>query len=283
MDPLLSIITINLNNKTGLQRTLESINTQKNKNFEYLVIDGGSTDGSINLLNTYKYIINKLIIEKDTGIYNAMNKGILASKGNYCLFINSGDCLQNQNTTFFINKHLQSNDGIYYSDCQLKNGETINYPSKMSLDFLLLHTINHQNYIIKKSILLSNNGYREDLKIVSDWEILIKSYINPNITFKKINDHISIYEGSGLSSNKTNILIAHKERIGILEETFPSYSHVFKEYYCFKNSLFGLITTQYGYSKLLHLILRVFFYFSRKTKKKLIKKNNYSISLLELQ
>lgn len=90
----LSIITINLNNKDGLKKTLRSIDNQSNKNFEYLVIDGNSSDGSQDLINNSAFIDIK-ISEKDSGIYDAMNKGIQLAKGEYLLFLNSGDYLNN--------------------------------------------------------------------------------------------------------------------------------------------------------------------------------------------
>ena len=94
-----SIITINYNNKIGLEKTLNSISSQKNKNFEFVIVDGGSTDGSVDLLRKNSKIISKYISEKDSGIYHAMNKGIKMSSGNYLIFINSGDCLVDENVT----------------------------------------------------------------------------------------------------------------------------------------------------------------------------------------
>ncbi len=96
MTPILSIITINFNNAAGLQKTMESVLSQSSNKFEYIVVDGGSTDGSIEIINRF---INtgvrqfKCISEQDNGIYHAMNKGIIAAKGEYCQFLNSGDWL----------------------------------------------------------------------------------------------------------------------------------------------------------------------------------------------
>ena len=89
----LSIITVNLNNKAGLEKTLRSLSAQTFGDFESIVIDGGSTDGSYELTEAYLRIIGYRISEKDSGIYNAMNKGIRAAKGEYLLFLNSGDYL----------------------------------------------------------------------------------------------------------------------------------------------------------------------------------------------
>ena len=89
----LSIITINLNNKEGLQKTIESIVNQTFRDYEFIIIDGGSNDGSIDVIELYKENITYWISEPDKGIYNAMNKGISIAKGEYYYFLNTGDRL----------------------------------------------------------------------------------------------------------------------------------------------------------------------------------------------
>ena len=90
---ILSVITINYNNAEGLNRTIQSIDTQTWKEFEYIVIDGASNDGSIDVIKRFESIIDLWISEPDTGVFNAMNKGIKKAKGDYLLFLNSGDFL----------------------------------------------------------------------------------------------------------------------------------------------------------------------------------------------
>jgi glycosyltransferase involved in cell wall biosynthesis len=91
----LSIITINYNNAEGLKRTIESVTGQTFRDFEYIVIDGGSTDGSTDVINEYADHISYWVSELDKGIYNAMNKGVAAAHGEYCNFLNSGDIYYN--------------------------------------------------------------------------------------------------------------------------------------------------------------------------------------------
>ena len=86
-----SIITVNFNNKEGLRKTIESVIRQSFRDFEYIVIDGGSTDGSADILKEYDAQIDYWVSEPDKGIYNAMNKGIVQAKGEYLNFMNSGD------------------------------------------------------------------------------------------------------------------------------------------------------------------------------------------------
>ena len=88
----LSVITINYNNKNGLIKTINSVINQTYKDFEFIIIDGGSTDGSLEVIQEYSGQINYWVSEPDNGIYHAMNKGIVMAKGEYCNFMNSGDC-----------------------------------------------------------------------------------------------------------------------------------------------------------------------------------------------
>ena len=91
-----SIITVNLNNARGLEDTIQSVVNQTCRDYEFLIIDGGSSDNSTSIIEHYKNQIDYWISEPDNGIFNAMNKGIIASKGDYLIFMNSGDCFYNE-------------------------------------------------------------------------------------------------------------------------------------------------------------------------------------------
>ena len=112
----ISIISINYNNKEGLRKTVESVVNQTYKNFEYIVIDGGSTDDSTDILDEYHEKINYIVSEPDSGIYNAMNKGIKVAKGDYLLFLNSGDCLIDQFVIQKVITELNDKISIYYGN-----------------------------------------------------------------------------------------------------------------------------------------------------------------------
>ena len=97
----LSIITINYNHKEGLLKTIKSVVNQTYHDIEYIVIDGGSTDGSKEYIESKQEYINQWVSEKDHGVYNAMNKAIRMAQGEYCIFMNSGD-------HFFSSQSLES-------------------------------------------------------------------------------------------------------------------------------------------------------------------------------
>ena len=96
-----SIITVNFNNKEGLLKTIESVIHQTFRDFEFIIIDGGSTDGSVDVLKEYSSQINYWVSEPDGGIYQGMNKGLRQAKGDYVNFMNSGDCFYSASVLFF--------------------------------------------------------------------------------------------------------------------------------------------------------------------------------------
>src|SRR4051812_43907208 len=110
----LSIITINLNDSKGLEKTIASVVNQTFSNYEFIVIDGGSSDGSCDVMEKYKDKIDYWKSEQDGGIYNAMNKGLHQASGSYCLFLNSGDFLQSPHSLKSIEKVFAEHYDLIY-------------------------------------------------------------------------------------------------------------------------------------------------------------------------
>lgn len=137
LQQMLSVITINLNNKFGLIKTIESVRNQTYRNFQFIIIDGGSNDGSIDIIKKFDKHINYWISEPDNGIYNAMNKGIVKSEGKYCIFMNSGDLFaDNEVIEYFSNSGLQE-DIISGNTFTVRNTnqEIIKAPKNSELTF----------------------------------------------------------------------------------------------------------------------------------------------------
>ena len=165
----ISVITINYNEKEGLRKTIQSVVGQTYADIEYIVIDGGSTDGSKELIETYQDKIHYWISEPDSGIYNAMNKGIRAATGDYLLFMNSGDCFFEQDTVSKAEKLMVDDYGIYYGDLiyfnkRKKKYEDWIFPNKLSLGFFIENSLPHQGSFIKRSLFESISMYNENLK-----------------------------------------------------------------------------------------------------------------------
>ena len=200
--PKLSIITINYNNLEGLKRTVESVVNQTWKEFEYIVIDGGSTDGSAAYIESQSEHFDYWVSEKDTGIYNAMNKGIKVATGEYLLFLNSGDELIDIEALNKNHFHLEEMDLIYFDINVISDTTSFikKYPKFLSFTFLYDDTIHHQSTFIRKSLFNKIGYYDEKLKIVSDWKFFIVALIKENASYKYINATFSNYYLDGISS-----------------------------------------------------------------------------------
>jgi len=214
----LSIITINRNNKEGLKITIESVIIQNYKNYEYIIIDGGSTDGSIDIIkeNAKKSNIN-WISEKDNGIFHAMNKGIEKSKGEYLLFLNSGDYLVHCEILTHVFNIVFNEDYVFGNINLIKNNTIIYKDVSMPFDVpdlsdLIKDALPHQASFIKKELFEEIGKYNEEFKISSDWEFTIRALIINNCSVKHLPLTISNYDITGISSN-TNLMNHEKDKI----------------------------------------------------------------------
>ncbi len=231
MAPKISIITINFNNAEGLQRTLESVVNQRFLAYEFVIIDGGSTDGSVAILQQNTSKINFWVSEPDKGIYNAMNKGIRHAKGEYLLFLNSGDELSNENSLFSIHEHLHTEE-IIYTDLIIKDQQakyTKHYPDKLSYSHFLVDSLPHPASFIRKNLLEQFGYFDETFKICSDWAFFINVICKHNVSYKHIPTTISNFYFDGISSSRENAVLIQKERRAILERDFPMYVSVYDE------------------------------------------------------
>jgi glycosyltransferase involved in cell wall biosynthesis len=192
----LSIITINRNNAAGLRKTIESVVSQTYTDFEYIIIDGASTDESVDVIKEYADKITFWVSEPDNGIYNAMNKGILKAKGEYLLFLNSGDWFCNKTTLEDVFE-LNREEDLIYGDIISYNSEEEKipdiYPDQITGLRLFETTICHQSIFHKRS-LYNNDKYKENYRVVSDWEFLVRKVIFENCTTYKVNQFIFFLE-----------------------------------------------------------------------------------------
>ena len=206
----LSIITINLNNRDGLRKTIDSVVSQTFKNFEWIVIDGGSTDGSKELVEQYAGHFAYWVSEPDKGIYNAMNKGIKEAKGEYLLFLNSGDWLASSSVLEEV-FNTDPNADIVYGDNFERDGSIGVSPKRLTLQRMYRSTICHQNVFHSKR-LFETCQYDENYKIASDWKFLYEAIVRNKATYKKVDVIISglqkeaSYDGSRLPSERDMIL-----------------------------------------------------------------------------
>jgi glycosyltransferase involved in cell wall biosynthesis len=217
----LSIITINLNNCEGLKRTIESVINQSWKDFEYIIIDGGSTDGSAEYISEMQEHFAYWVSEPDKGIYNAMNKGIKEAKGEYLLFLNSGDYLINNNALKDVFT-IGFTEDIIYCDIkfayQEREVEHV-FPENVDVPYFIDGAIGHPSSFIHSKLFKTLGYYDENFKIVSDWKFFLMAKINPKITFRKIKFTLTVFRMDGISNLNKNL--GKNERQFILNNDYP--------------------------------------------------------------
>lgn len=261
---LLSIITINYNNADGLKKTLVSVTSQICKDFEHIVIDGGSSDNSKELIEKYankvSYPVN-WVSEKDSGIYNAMNKGIMCASGEYIHILNSGDCLASNDVVEKMLKALSEQESakgeipILYGNMlkDYRNGKIIkdtcgveNYTPESFLYFYK-GTLNHNCAYIRRDLFDKYGYYNEQMKICSDWEWYVRAIVIGGEKTYYTNIDVTIFDMSGISENGgINKNVIQKERREYLMSIL--YPSVLKDY-----DMYSFPIIQYNRLKKYHL------------------------------
>lgn len=219
----LSIITINKNNAQGLQKTIDSVVSQSFTDFEYLIIDGKSDDGSLGIIEKYSEKLAFWKSEPDTGIYNAMNKGIRQAKGEYLLFLNSGDFLVGKNVLQDLFSH-----GIYAdlvcARCNVSdNGKVVwtsNPPEYLTLGELYRVGLAHQSTFIKRELFDKIGLYKEDFRYIADVEFWYRALIFNEATTQTIDVVTTDYNLDGISSRE-NLTDKYKSEFNAIISRHP--------------------------------------------------------------
>ena len=224
-----SIITVNYNNRKGLNNTILSVINQNYKDFEYIIIDGGSNDGSIDVIKQYESYITYWVSEKDNGIYHAMNKGILHAKGDYLNFMNSGDTFFDSDVLKKVDKELCNYDIVigkeFHQNPKTGESATTFLPTRLSMATFVVSYLPHQSGFIKRS-LFDNSLYDENLHIVGDWKFYMQQIVCNERTVKLTDIVVSRREQGGISN--ANSSLNAEERLKVLHEILPP--GVYKDY-----------------------------------------------------
>ncbi|HQQ94604.1 MAG TPA: glycosyltransferase family 2 protein [Bacteroidia bacterium] len=210
----LSLITINFNDLEGLKKTLESAGAQTYRAFEHIVIDGGSEDGSAAYLQNNSDGLAYWVSEKDGGIYDAMNKGLKQAKGDYLLFLNSGDILYDKNTLEKALPHLDGTSFCYGDLILIRNEQREEHraPESIDLDFMLNSTFWHPCVFIASSQFKQHGLYRTEFKIAGDYEFFIRCLLKPGTSTKHIPHFIAVFNAEGRSNDPAFQRLQTEER-----------------------------------------------------------------------
>ena len=225
--PKLSIITVCYNEKLDISKTCDSVVAQTFSDYEWIVIDGGSTDGTLDVLKEYESNITLLVSEKDRGVYDAMNKGIKFASGEYVLFLNGGDSLFEKDILLKIFENNSYREDVLYGDCCLWDidgtAKILNFKEKISRSYFVNHNINHQATFIRKALFDKYGFYDESYRVLADYDKW-NAFAVGNVSFGKLPFVVSNFKWyEGLSSSENTKSLMKEEEGIILRKYFKNY------------------------------------------------------------
>lgn len=240
----LSIITINRNNASGLRKTIESVVSQTYTDFEYIIIDGASTDDSVDVIKEYaeatlpcgEGLGERLywISEPDKGIYNAMNKGIVKAQGEYLLFLNSGDYLANADVlkTIFVNHQPEADiigANVLFTASEIHAERLLKSPEQLRASRLMIDYLPHQGCFLRRDLFTDIHLYDETFIYISDWAFFLESILIHGASYEHLDTVVSLCDSTGISSQPDNVSQMEKERVRFLKEKLPLFSDDYHE------------------------------------------------------
>lgn len=220
--PKLSIITINYNDAEGLQMTIQSVLEQSFTDFEYIIIDGGSTDDSVTVIKEYKDNIAHWVSESDNGVFHAQNKGIAKAKGEYLFFLNSGDKLTSETALNDFISHPNFKGDVIYGDYQFDEGQKV-YPDSLSPFYFMKSSLPHQSTLFHRRVFESLGGYDENFKIAADRAFYLQCYLSEQFKFQHIHYLLTHFDLSGISNNPEYLQLKKEEDELLFKQYFGVY------------------------------------------------------------
>ena len=224
INPLISIITVVYNGKKSLEQTIQSVINQSYKNKEYIIIDGGSTDGTVEIIKQYEPYLNYWISESDRGIYDAMNKGIKLAKGKIIGILNSGD-LYSQNALQEVAELYSLNQASEYL---IITGAMIRFDNKAKIEFIqkrnqtdlnrkinLGMPLNHPATFITKNVYETIGYFDPELQICGDYDLIFRSYHSQLVKFIFTDSVLASMSMGGVSESFAGIAIRAREALKI--------------------------------------------------------------------
>ena len=221
-NPRITVVTVCYNTVDTIENTILSVINQTYSNIEYIVIDGHSSDGTVDIIKKYSDGICKLVSEPDTGIYDAMNKGMDLATGEWINFLNAGDCFVNENVIAYVAPALQDGHDVVFGNTIMVNGRQMKlnrgqlYPDRFP-------QIGHQSSFVKTS-LMKENHFNTKYIISADFDFLFKMYMEGK-DFFYVDMEVALYNMDGTSSNHRELL--YREHCEI-KRIAPSWTKIIK-------------------------------------------------------
>lgn len=220
----ITIITINYNNLEGLKKTIPSVLGQTYSNIEYILIDGGSTDGSREYLEQFTDRFTYWVSETDAGIYNAQNKGLKQATGDFILMLNSGDFLADHTVLEQVVLQIKPDARIVGCDLYNDYGKkrlTKRAADQLSVGFFLTRTIYHSSVLIARNVHEQFGFYNEELRIVADWEFLLLTGGIHQCTYQHVPVFLTVFDTTGISSDNKYWQLQDQERREVCRRLLP--------------------------------------------------------------
>ena len=227
---LFSIITVSLNAKDLIADTINSVLSQDFDDYEIIVKDGCSTDDTVKMVPNNEKI--RIIVEPDTGIYNAMNQGIKEAKGEYLLFLNCGDKLYSNDVLSAVAEMIQQNqlrDSIVYGNRYTEGMGIVTYPKKIKKNHFYYSTICHQASFIARSVFEIVGFYDETNRIVSDREFFLDCSIK-KVNYVYLDKTLCEFQSGGVSETEKGLQIAKKEMKKVKKTRFNFFERCFMRF-----------------------------------------------------
>ena len=221
----LSIITVCLNLQGAIRKTCESVVQQTWRDFEWIMVDGASTDGTLEILAEYRDRIDILISEKDTGIYNAMNKGIRAASGEWLLFLNGGDRLASDTVLEKVFGGGERDADVLYGNTLTEYGDkivgngSVQTVETITPEFFVRETLNHQSTFARRNLFDRYGLYDESFRIAADYDKWIL-FAKSGCRFEKIDLFVAAFNMDGISSSRKHRRLVRREKATVLGRYF---------------------------------------------------------------
>lgn len=243
MKAKLSIITICYNDRAALERTLASVHAQTFRDFEHIVVDGGSTDGTVELIEQNKDRITKWVSEQDGGIYDAQNKGWRMADTEFVQFLNAGDLLAGPTVLEQVMPQLTASTGIAYGDADLIGtqgmiGKKV-HPARITSAYLMRETVAHQSQFIRKALLEKVGGYDTHYRIAADYAFLARACWEFSVVPQYLAVTVCAFDMEGLSSRPDQKEASAGERKDIQRRYAPAFWYRVYHAYAAFNRLIG--------------------------------------------
>ncbi|ABW66335.1 glycosyltransferase family 2 protein [Desulfosudis oleivorans] len=220
--PLVSIITVVLNGADTLERAIKSVVSQTFRDFEYIIIDGGSTDGTLDIIRRYESHLTCWISEPDKGLYDAMNKGVALSKGEWVYFLGADDYLLDGFTSAAA--RLKDGTTVYYGNVYRPVADRI-YDGRFSFYKLACRNICHQSIFYPRCV-WKKFSYNLKYPVFADYDLNLRCFVDDGIQFKYIPDTIAVFTDEGGLSPRQADKAFEKDKLDLIKATFPSRTHM---------------------------------------------------------